>query len=177
MDKPAGFDRASRLAKTVRSALSGRVTDVYLDLSDTTHGVTGVLYDAFVIRIGFDVDRGTLAAGIMLEGGRVVSAPFGRRFTLDSDEKSVASVLAQMEEWARLRLPDKYLERFGSVEAHSAPDRTTGWVRDRNGVLPEDRLGLQDHEIWPITRLQAGQAITMIETGNYRPLQIPGVID
>lgn len=217
MERPPGFERATRLARLVKSTLHGRVSDVYLDLSDTTHGVTGVLYDAFVFTIGFDIDRGTLGAGILIEGGRVMTAPFGRRFTLNPDDRSIEGTLAQMDEWARLRLPDKYLDRFeaasaadGSATQPSAPerneyfakltyrerrrvpiqvfrvsrgvdevyrDRMSGWVRDEAGELRKDRLGHGDHDIWPISRLQAGEVIEMIETGKYHPLTVPGIFE
>ena len=209
-----------RVMSIVKTTLPGRVSDLYVDLDQNIHGVTGVLYDAFVFGIGLEQPRGNLAAGIRLAGGRVVTAPFGHRFTLNSDDTSVRGVLRQMDEWARLRLPDKYLERYDpkttqpAQKAEQAPEpetveydyfaqityrngvrvpvrvfRTTGgqdetygakgqdWMPDTAGMLREDRLGVRDHEIWPVTRSQAVQAILMIESGNYRPLDIPGIRD
>ncbi len=216
MNRPAGWDDAMRVMTIVKTTLSDRATEVYLDIDESVRGVTGVLFDAFVFQIGLEQPRGNLAAGIQLAGGRLVTAPFGRRFTLNSDDASIRGVLGQMEEWARLRLPDKYLERWGSSTKYAEPAeeqdaieydyfaqvtfrngvrvpvrvfRTAGgrdeiysankreWVPDEAAILQEDRLGARDHEIWPVTRLQAGQVILMIESGTYRPLEIPGLLD
>jgi hypothetical protein len=215
---PSGFDDANRLYSIAERTLGHRVSG--LTLRSASSGVEGVLYDAFVFSLSIEEPRRTLAAGILLDGGRFVTAPFGRRFTLDTDDASIIGVLQQMDDWARLRLPDKYLEKFGApasrtqaAAAHSPSgssgtleyfakvtyrdgvrvpvqvfrvengvdqvyrDARAGWVTDEARVLHEDRIGVRDHEIWPITRLQAGQAINMIESGQYRRLDIPGLLD
>lgn len=121
MNRPAGWDDAMRVMTIVKTTPADRATEVYLDLDENVRGVTGVLFDAFVFQIGLEQPRRNLAAGIQLAGGRLVTAPFGRRFTLNSDDASIRGVLGQMEEWARLRLPDKYLERWGSSTKDAEP--------------------------------------------------------
>lgn len=224
MSRPAGWDEAERIATLVETALPGRISNLTLDLDGSVRGITAVMYDAFVFRVGIEQPRGNLAAAILLDGGRTLTAPFGNRFTLNANDTAIRGVLAQMDEWARLRLPEPYLTRFGVDTAAGAAANSTavdadagvastppeyfakityrdgirvpvrvfrvdggvdqvyrvardGWGTDDDGILREHRLGVRDHELWPVTRLQAGQAINMIESGRYHPLDIPGLFD
>ncbi len=210
-----GLEHANHLFDLASETLGPRVSG--LVLRSASSGIEGVLYDAFVFQLGYGERYGNLEAGILLPGGRMLTAPFGRPFTQNSDDDAVRSVLAQMDKWARLRLPDAYLEQFGdstlrtderSARGGSQPPADTpyfaqityhesarvpvrvfrvvegvdeqyrkapqGWMPD-DGMLREDRLGQKDHEIWPITRRQAGEVIRMIESGQYHPIETPGL--
>lgn len=68
----ASMDRAKHLYRIVK-AFSGDRVEV-LHLLDA--GVKGVLYEAFVFEISYGERYGNLEAGIVLPGGRVMTAPF-----------------------------------------------------------------------------------------------------
>ena len=74
--------------------------------------VTGILYDAFVLKCELDERYGCFGAGIVV-GNRVNICEFlGKECSLNSDEKSIKESLDKIDEYCRLRLPDKYLDAY-----------------------------------------------------------------
>lgn len=87
-----------------------------LYFNDEKKEVACILYDAFVLKCNLDDRYGTFGAGIVLVNQEVMLTDFlGGRCSLNSDEKSIKESLRVVDNYCRLRLPDKFLEEYKNV--------------------------------------------------------------
>lgn len=98
-----------------------RATQV--EYSASTVVWTGTLYESFVFQCGLNGPYGTFGGGIQIAPGEFFTTFLGTSLSLNSDRDSVLSSLRLVDEWCRLRLPDKFLERY---EAGLLRDDETG---------------------------------------------------
>lgn len=75
--------------------------------------VGGILYDSFFLSCNLDDQYGRFGAGICFGEQKYTITKFlGRNCSLNSDEESIKSSLKIIDEYCRLRLPDKFLEAY-----------------------------------------------------------------
>ena len=74
--------------------------------------VVCVLYNAFLLKCNINDRYGRFGAGLYFGNaeGSVITEFLGKRCSLNSDEQSVKESLSIIDEYCRLRLPDKFLE-------------------------------------------------------------------
>ena len=82
-------------------------------LNSKTNKVACILYDSFWLECSLDDQYGRFGAGIVLGNGEGVLTDFlGKRCSLNSDEESIKSSLQIIDDYCRLRLPDKFLDAY-----------------------------------------------------------------
>lgn len=74
--------------------------------------MTCILYDSFVFKCEIDNRYGTFGGGILLDSSHVVTRFFGEQISLNSDKISILNSLKIIDDYCRLRLPDKFLEKY-----------------------------------------------------------------
>ena len=74
--------------------------------------VIGILYESFVLKCNLDDRYGRFGAGIEIADGHGITHFLGNRCSLNSDEKSIKESLDIIDNYCRLRLPDKFLEAY-----------------------------------------------------------------
>lgn len=78
-----------------------------------TNEVASILYDSFWLKCNLDDQYNTFGAGIVLGDGEGIITEFlGKRCSLNSDEKSIKKSLQIIDDYCRLRLPDKFLVAY-----------------------------------------------------------------
>ena len=72
-------------------------------------------------RSEFELDSqyGCFGAGIVMPDGQMLIAPLGKDISLNSDPDSIRKSLKTIDDYCRLRLPDKYLEAFESAKSRA----------------------------------------------------------
>jgi hypothetical protein len=81
---------------------------------------TCTLYESFAFMCGLVGDHGEFGAGIESPSGGYFTNFLGRRLSLNSDRESILESLRIVDEWCRLRLPDKFLERYEAARGIDA---------------------------------------------------------
>lgn len=72
-----------------------------------------VLYNAFLVKCSLDERYNSFGAGIVFGNQESTITEFiGERCSLNSDEDSIRDSLSIIENYCRLRLPDKFLLAF-----------------------------------------------------------------
>ena len=71
-----------------------------------------ILYDAFFVKCGIDDRYGRFWAGLEICNEVTLTSFLGRTCSLYSDEESVKKSLQIIDDYCRLRLPDKYLDEY-----------------------------------------------------------------
>lgn len=83
--------------------------------ADSEHREVGcILYDSFLLKCSINDRNGQFGAGIVL-GDLLVPAItqfLGKHCSLDSSSESITADLLMIDEYCRLRLPDKFLEAY-----------------------------------------------------------------
>lgn len=74
--------------------------------------VTCILYDSFWLICSLDDQYGRFGAGLEIGEKGVITDFLGKRCSLNSDEKSIRESLKIIDDYCRLRLPDKYLDAY-----------------------------------------------------------------
>ena len=74
--------------------------------------VVFVMYDSFLFKCGFDEPHDTFKCGLMLSEHVSLITLLGKTFSLNSDEQSIKNNLQIVDDYCRLRLPDKFLEEY-----------------------------------------------------------------
>ena len=75
--------------------------------------VGGILYDSFFLRCDTNDQYGRFGAGIRYGEQKYTITDFlGKRCSLNSDEQSIRESLQIIDEYCRLRLPDKFLDAY-----------------------------------------------------------------
>jgi hypothetical protein len=70
-----------------------------------------VLYDSFLFKCNINDRYGRFGAGIVL-GETYITDFLGEKCSLNSDEKSIRQSLQIVDDYCRLRLPDKFLQAY-----------------------------------------------------------------
>jgi len=82
-------------------------------LNSKTKKVACILYDSFWLECNLDDRYGRFGAGIVLGNGEGMLTSFlGKTYSLNSDEKSIKESLKAIDDYCRLRLPDKFLDAY-----------------------------------------------------------------
>jgi hypothetical protein len=79
--------------------------------------VTCTLYESFRFTCGLDGEHGEFGAGVLFAPDHYFTTFFGEDLSLNSDRESILASLRLVDEWCRLRLPDKFLERYDAALA------------------------------------------------------------
>ena len=77
-----------------------------------TREVVAILYDAFWLKCSLDDQYGRFGAGIVLGNEGIITDFLGKTCSLNSDEESIKNSLKIIDDYCRMRLPDKYLEAY-----------------------------------------------------------------
>lgn len=78
--------------------------------------VSCILYDSFFLECNINDQYGRFGAGICYGEQKYTITNFlGERCSLNSDEKSIKESLQIIDDYCRLRLPDKFLEAYYKV--------------------------------------------------------------
>lgn len=102
------------LATLIRECIGtrGRVHVV-----DSSAGeVVFTMYDAFGFTCGFNNRYGSFGLLLPVEAGAAIRTFLGREISMNSDPESIRTSLELVDEYCRLRLPDKYLERYEQTQ-------------------------------------------------------------
>lgn len=79
--------------------------------SETTE-VGCILYDSFLFKCDVNDRYGRFSAGIMLTDSIALRDLLGRHCSLNGDEESIRESLQIIDEYCRMRLPDKFLDAY-----------------------------------------------------------------
>lgn len=99
----------SKLYDLVKDFFGYKANMRYLD--SKTKEVVCILYDSFWLKCELDEQYGRFGAGISIGEG-VVTEFLNKRCSLNSDEKSIKESLQIIDDYCRLRLPDKFLDAY-----------------------------------------------------------------
>ena len=91
-----------------------KASDVTFDAEEKV--VSCVLYDTFVFTCGLNGEHGTFTGGIEYEPGRYLTVLLNQRLSFNTDRDSVLRNLAIVDDYCRLRLPDKFLLSFRTTD-------------------------------------------------------------
>ncbi len=80
--------------------------------AQSTTEFTATLYETFRLTCSLGGEHGEFGAGIETASGRYLGTFFNERLSLNSDPESILKSLGIIDEWCRLHLPDKFLERY-----------------------------------------------------------------
>lgn len=81
-------------------------------LNSQTNEVSGLLYDSFVLKCDINDRYGRFGAGIDIGNEGTISVFLGKHCSLNSDRKSIEDSLKIIDDYCRLRLPDKFLDAY-----------------------------------------------------------------
>jgi hypothetical protein len=98
------------LYKLVLDFFGYKASDPFLDSG--TLDVTCTLYDSFKFICGFDDQYGSFGGGVDVGHKGYITNFLGKRMSLNSDEKSIIESLQIVDDYCRLRLPEKFLEAY-----------------------------------------------------------------
>ena len=102
--------RLVHLHRQVRAHFGPELTSAGMLVN--SNSVRGTLYDAIVFTCGIDAQTGAFGAAILLTGNEAVHSVFGEPIARDRAPEAVARSLDLIHEYARLSLPEAYLDRF-----------------------------------------------------------------
>ncbi|MDJ0338445.1 hypothetical protein [Cryobacterium sp. PH31-O1] len=83
--------------------------------------MAGVLYDSFLFSCGFDEQRMMFGASIWIGSEGAIGSFMGRSPSMRTDRDSILESLQLVDEYCRLRLPEKFLTVFDAVHGLSRP--------------------------------------------------------
>ena len=78
------------------------------------------MYDAFGFKCGLDPRYGSFGLVLPVGAGMAISTFLGRRVSMNPDAQSIRESLELVNEYCRLRLPDKYLQQYDRTHSTSA---------------------------------------------------------
>lgn len=81
-------------------------------LNSRTKEVGCILYDSFLLKCSLDDQYGRFGAGLEISSEVVLTRFLGKKCSLNSDEKSIKESLQLIDDYCRLRLPDKFLDAY-----------------------------------------------------------------
>ena len=71
-----------------------------------------IFYDAMLVKCNIDLQYGRFGIAVVISEGTLVRDLFGEAFSQNNDEASIRASLSNVDEYCRLRLPDKYLDAY-----------------------------------------------------------------
>ena len=75
--------------------------------------VMALLYDSFMLKCDINDRYSRFGAGIAVGNGEIMITEFlGKRCSLDNNREALAHNLTIIDEYCRMRLPDKFLESY-----------------------------------------------------------------
>ena len=83
-----------------------------LGINSKTKEVKGILYDSFLLRCDINDRYGRFGVGIQITDSVVLTDFLGKQCSLNSDEKSIKESLEIIDDYCRMRLPDKFLDEY-----------------------------------------------------------------
>ena len=83
-----------------------------ISLNSETKEVVCLLYDSFLLKCGLEEQHGRFEAGIEIGNHHVITEFLGKTCSMNSDVESIIASLQIIEEYCRLRLPDKFLDAY-----------------------------------------------------------------
>jgi hypothetical protein len=83
-----------------------------ISLNDKNQEIECILYDSLAFRCGFDDQYGSFDGVIYVGPKQTVSEPLAHSLFTDSNEESIRKKLQIVDDYCRLRLPDKFLEAY-----------------------------------------------------------------
>lgn len=110
--------RLTDLHRQVRAHFGAELTFLMAEVS--RNEVRGVLYDAVVFQCGFDEPTGSFGASIQVGNDSAINRVFGEHIAQDRTPEAIARSLDLIHEYARLTLPEAYLERFAAAQLPGA---------------------------------------------------------
>lgn len=84
-------------------------------LNTTTNEVACILYDSFWLKCSLDDQHGRFGAGLEIGKEGVITDFLGKRCSLNSDVESIKKSLQIIDDYCKLRLPDKFLDAYYKV--------------------------------------------------------------
>ena len=82
-------------------------------IDSQNYDIDSVLYNSFVFSCGIERPRNNFKGGIILNPGHVVTSFLGKRLSLNNEIGSIRKNFEIVDNYCRLRLPDKFLEYHG----------------------------------------------------------------
>lgn len=83
-----------------------------------------ILYDSFWLECSLNDRYGRFGAGIRIGKNGMITNFLGESCSLNSDEKSIKNSLRIIDNYCRLRLPDKFLDAYYEAYVTSLYDNT-----------------------------------------------------
>ena len=81
--------------------------------NSSTSEVSGILYDSFLLKCDTNDRYERFGCGLFLDNSQVAITNFlGKRCSLNSDKDSIEESLELVDNYCRLRLPDKFLKSY-----------------------------------------------------------------
>ncbi|MBM7541219.1 hypothetical protein [Amphibacillus cookii] len=100
-----------KLYEIVETFFSYKADMLYINTNENE--VACMLYNSFLFKCNLDERYGTFGAGIVCGNQEANITEFlGETCSLNSDEQSVKESLKIVDNYCKLRLPDKFLEAF-----------------------------------------------------------------
>ncbi len=81
-------------------------------INSATKEVACILYDSFWLKCDLDDQYGRFGAGLEIGKEGIITEFLGKRCSLNSDVESIKKSLQIIDEYCRLRLPDKFLDVY-----------------------------------------------------------------
>ena len=86
-----------------------------LYLNSKSLEVAFIMYDAYLFKCQLDERYGSFGCGLVFDDKTVSIRLLGKKCSLNSDEESIKQSLQIVDDYCRLRLPDKFLEAFNEA--------------------------------------------------------------
>ncbi|MDD3205236.1 MAG: hypothetical protein PHS74_05815 [Lachnospiraceae bacterium] len=96
--------------KVIVEFLGHKAKIMYID--STKNEAAFMLYDSFLFKFQLDENHNTFGCGLEFSDGMISKRFLGKDISLDSDEKSIKESLKIIDDYCRLRLPDKFLDSY-----------------------------------------------------------------
>lgn len=77
--------------------------------------VTCTLYESFVFSCNVNDRYGMFGGGIRTSNDEYITTFLGKKLSLNSDEVSIRNSLKIVDDYCRLRLPDKFLQAYDAA--------------------------------------------------------------
>ena len=103
------------LYKLVKKFYGYKTNNIYIN--SKKNEVIAELYEAFITKYDIDIYHNEFGAGILLGNGEQVLAGeiLGQKLTMSANEDSIVNSLSIIDNYCRLRLPDKFLEAYDNA--------------------------------------------------------------
>ena len=104
------MDSIKEVNGIIKRCLGYKVKVMYID--SIKREVVFMMYDSFLFKCQLDERYNSFGCGLQFSDGTISTNFLGREISLNSDEKSIKESLKIIDDYCRLRLPDKFLEEY-----------------------------------------------------------------